>query len=67
MNSHALELTPGPHRCCMYRGAPQRDALLGPDVSPGIGTLIARTAAGQELPRDDFDIDDVGTGVVFEA
>ncbi|MET1004452.1 MAG: MEDS domain-containing protein [Propionibacteriaceae bacterium] len=36
MNSQALELAPGTHLCCMYRGLAQRDELLGPYVSAGL-------------------------------
>jgi hypothetical protein len=36
MKSQALELAPGTHLCCMYRGTAQRDELLGPYVAEGI-------------------------------
>jgi hypothetical protein len=36
MNSQAIEIAPGTHLCCMYRGVVQRDELLGPYVSEGI-------------------------------
>jgi hypothetical protein len=86
MNAEALELTPGTHLCCMYRGIAERDELLGPYVSEGIqaghtcfvavsdedpdlmealgsadgpGDLIVRTVADPVFSQDTFDIDEI--------
>jgi hypothetical protein len=86
MNSQALELAPGTHLCCMYRGVAQRDDLLGPYVSEGLqaghtcfvavsdqqpgrvqafgsadgpGELIVRTAEDRAFSKDNFDIDEI--------
>ena len=36
MSFHGLEVDPGTHLCYMYRGAAQRDELLGPYVAEGL-------------------------------
>jgi hypothetical protein len=36
MSTPAIDLAPGTHLCAMYRGAAQRDELLGPYVAAGL-------------------------------